>query len=155
MDEALGSWLGRVAARYRVGVVKLIKEQELLLGATVAQAGWIALPRQEQDAIEQVAWLARVDAGDLLRIQTPDEWSASRTHFNDCSECLFLNRFDVTAPRWMLDGLNPEAKTCPVHGEPYWKVPASALRQCTNMDGVIRRLSPQRVRPSSWGWCAC
>lgn len=111
----------------------------------------MALPLQDLEATEQVAWLARVDVAELQRIQTPREWSTGRTRFNCCNECLFLNRFEVTSPGWLLDWLNPAGSTCPAHQTPCLTVAASALRRCSNMDGVLRRLSPTRRRQGLWG----
>jgi len=152
MDEALGSWLGRVAARYRISVARLAREQELLLGAAIGETGWMEMSPLDQDAIEQVAWLARVNVAELQRIQTPESWLIKRSRLSYCKECLFLNPFDVTAPRWLLEWLNPAASVCRVHGTPLLKVPASVFRQCANMDGILKRLNPGRRYANLWEW---
>ena len=43
-EEALGSWLGRVAARYRMSVQHLCHEHELQLDLETSRAGWLVLP---------------------------------------------------------------------------------------------------------------
>lgn len=61
----MGSWLGRVAARYRMGVAELSDEFGLQLNVNAACAGWLALPAVEDKTLAQLARLARLADGRL------------------------------------------------------------------------------------------
>lgn len=69
----MGSWLGRVAAGYRISVQQLCGGYGLELDIDALCAGWLVLPAVPEFTIRQLARLARY---------------------------LFVNPVDVTAQRW-------------------------------------------------------
>lgn len=119
----MGSWLGRVAARYWMSVGDLSEEYGLELNINAPRAGWIALPMVPDATVGRLARLARLDKGRLLQIQTPNCVSATRRVQLYCARCLFVNPVDVAAPRWKRVWLDPDASTCEVHGTPLATIP--------------------------------
>ena len=140
-DEPLGSWLGRVAARYRMGVWQLCEAYDLDIGTPDSGMGWLLLPPQPARNITALAMLARLDVPDLQSMQTPAPWPLARRLAAYCPRCLFLNDLDVTAPCWRRSWLDPAATWCAKHARPLGNVTAGQLRHCRNFDGVLQTVS--------------
>jgi len=134
----MGSWLGRVAARYRMSVRQLCDEYGLELNVDTSSAGWLVRPLVPDSTVSQLARLARLDEGRLHEIQTPTVWAASRRAQGYCARCLFVNPVDVTAPRWKREWLDPQATSCDVHGTPLSFIASSTLRSCRNFDQTLK-----------------
>jgi len=149
----MGSWLGRVAARYRMSVAQLCDAHGLELDINTSRAGWLVLPLMPDSIISQLARLARLDEGRLHEIQTPIGWAAvTRRTQTYCAHCLFVNPVDVAAPRWKRVWLDPEVTCCEVHGKPLVSINSSTLRRCKNFDqtlSVVGRLELARSRYAS------
>jgi hypothetical protein len=139
----MGGWLGRVAARYRMSVGELAERYQLSIPVDSSGAGWLLLAPMDGGLLTNVAALARLDTATLEGLQIPAQWNTRRTHLPYCPTCLFLNPVDVTAPRWMRQWLDPEAKDCVVHELPLIDVPIGVVRQCRNFDYVLRMASRQ------------
>jgi hypothetical protein len=149
LEEAMGSWLGRIAARYRMGVGELLEEYGLELNTDEARAGWLALPAVREATLAQLARLARLEVGRLREIQTPRWVPVTRRVQLYCAHCLFVNPVDVSAPRWKRAWLDPKVTTCEIHGTPLVSIASSALRRCRNFDQVLKlvgRLELERSR---------
>lgn len=148
-EEALGSWLERVAARYRMSVQHLCDEYGLQLDLDISRAGWLVLPVVAVPTVRQLARLARLDEGRLEEIQTPvGEATSWRIQFY-CARCLFLNPLDVAATRWKRVWLDPEVTACEVHGTPLVSIASSSPRRCKNFDQILKvigRIELQRAR---------
>lgn len=145
----MGSWLGRVAARYRMSVRQLCDEYGLRLDIDTARAGWLVLPPVPESIVGQLARLARLEECRLREIQTPAAWASPRRTHAYCARCLFVNPVDVTAPRWKREWIDPHAAVCEVHGTPLASIASSALRKCRNFDQtlkVVGRLEFDRSR---------
>jgi len=67
----MGSWLGRVAARYRLSVAQLVEDYHLQIPLETSRAGWLLLPLLQSDVLQRLADLARMKIGLLRDIQTP------------------------------------------------------------------------------------
>ena len=147
-EEAFGSWLGRVAARYQVSVGALweisVSEEMPVLGS----AGWILFPTISPFTLQQFATLARLDVARLSHIQTPPAWLADRRCMPYCFRCFVLNDADVSAPRWKREWLDPTAEFCSVHHKLLETVPASVFRVSKDFDAAHRAISRYRERRS-------
>ncbi|WP_184048785.1 TniQ family protein [Paraburkholderia sp. MM5384-R2] len=145
-EEAFGSWLGRVAARYQLSVGTLweisVSEEMPVLGT----AGWILFPAISRSALPQFATLARLDDGRLSHLQTPPAWLADRRCMPYCFRCLVLNDADVSAPRWKREWLDPTAEFCSVHHRPLETVPASVFRVSNHFDAALGAISRYREK---------
>ncbi|CAN7343533.1 TniQ family protein [Variovorax sp. LjRoot178] len=148
-EEALGSWLGRVAARYRMSVQHLCDEHELRLDFETSRAGWLVLPVVADPTIRQLARLARLEEDRLQEIQTTTSEATNwRIQFY-CARCLFLNPVDVAAPRWKRVWLDPEVTVCEVHGTPLVSVASSALHRCKNFDQTLKIIGRIELKRTS------
>jgi hypothetical protein len=145
-EEAFGSWLGRVAARYQIGVTTLweisVSEKMPVLGT----AGWILFPAISHSALQRFATLARLDASRLSHMQTPPAWFVDRRCMPYCFKCLVLNDADVSAPRWKREWLDPTAEFCSVHRGLLETVPVSVFRRSDHFDAAHRAISRYRER---------
>jgi hypothetical protein len=137
-DEPLGGWLGRVAARYRIGVWQLCEAYGLDIETTDSGIRWLLLPPQPARNITVLAMLARLDDTDLQSMQASAPWPLARRLAAYCPRCLFLNDLDITAPCWRRGWLDPTATWCAKHARPLASVAAGQLRHCRNFDGVFR-----------------
>ncbi|MBT2324321.1 hypothetical protein J7E62_18405 [Variovorax paradoxus] len=145
----MGSWLGRIAARYRMSVRQLCDEYALELAIDASRAGWLVLPVVPDVVVGRLARLARLDEAKLHEIQTPIGTAANGRTQLYCAHCLFVNPVDVTAPRWKRGWLNPEGACCEVHGTPLASIASSKLRRCRNFDQTLKmvgRLEFERSR---------
>jgi hypothetical protein len=148
-EEAMGSWLGRVAARYRMSVDQLCDDHQLELKSDTSGAGWLVQRPLPDTTIGRLAYLARLDEQQLQEIQTPAAWAVAKRGEAYCAHCLFVNPVDVTSPRWKRAWLHPETRHCEVHGTPLATIACGVLRQCQNFDKTIKavgRLEFERAR---------
>lgn len=146
----MGSWLGRVAARYQMDVQELCSEYELDLGIDLKVASWLTLPAVSDQTLHELARLARLDEDRLWEIQTPDGAALMGRTQVYCARCLFVNPVDVT-PRWKRLWLSPNSAVCEAHGTTLGSIASRALRDCKNFDQVLKtvgRLEFERARTS-------
>lgn len=138
LDEPLGGWLGRVAARYRMGVEQLAAEQGLQIEAGEGGGTWLLWPGQRSETLQHLAALARLDMTQLERLQIPQAWSSDGNRFLPyCHRCLVLNPQDVSAPYWRRQWLDPQGAVCSEHAEPMRHVRRSALQRCRNFNDIL------------------
>src|SRR5258705_10615216 len=145
-EEAFGSWLGRVAARYQVSVAMLWEVSTSEELPALGTAGWILFPPISRSALHRFATLARLDDERLRHIQTPSAWLADRRCMPYSFRCLVLNDADVSAPRWKREWLDPTAEFCSVHHRPLETVPASVFRLSNHFDVALRPISRYREK---------
>jgi hypothetical protein len=140
----MGSWLGRLAARYQMEVMQFGHINDLALPTPDPSVGWLLMPPLQQASIGRLSHLARVASERIERMQTPPHWITARTALRYCSTCLFLNPRDVTAPRWIRNWLDPEASSeCPFHSKPLTSVSTFALRGCKHFGAVLKLISDE------------
>ena len=48
----MGSWLGRVAARYRMSVAQLVEDYHLQIPLETSRAGWLLLPLLQSGVLQ-------------------------------------------------------------------------------------------------------
>ena len=151
--EPIGSWLGRVAARYRMSVDELAEQYGLELDFDRSGNAWLLVTQIGGATIEKLAALAHVDAAVLDEMQLPQAtWVQPRQLFY-CQVCIFLNPLDVTSPCWKLEWLDPSATGCAIHALPLRRLSISSLRSCGNFDKLLRLISSrerERRARSSW-----
>lgn len=114
-DEAFGGWLGRLAATYRISVSQLWASGHLGEFPCLPRCGWLLFPPVDEPVLARLAALTHVNIDRLVAIQTPAAWVSERSGLPFCFECLALNPFDVFAPRWKREWLNPVAMACEIH----------------------------------------
>jgi TniQ len=141
IEEAMGSWIGRVAARYRMDVRQLLERYQINVSMNTTNVGWMLCPFIEHGEIERLAKLARLDTYWLQSIQTPPPWVADWRSCLYCAQCVFLNPADVTAPMWKREWFDPEARTCRIHGQPLQRVTPGKLHGCKNFGHVVKLVS--------------
>ena len=147
----MGSWLGRVAACYRMSVRQLCDEYGLKMDIDTSRAGWLVLPLVPDSIVGQLARLGRLDEGRLHEIQTPIGWAAGPQRLQlYCARCLFLNPVDVATPRWKRAWLDPEVTSCEVHGAPLSAIESSKLRRCKNFDHTLGAIGRLELEKSRW-----
>ncbi|WP_251031703.1 hypothetical protein [Paraburkholderia strydomiana] len=73
-EEAFGSWLGRIAARYKTSVGLIWETGTGMQMPALTKAGWILFPPVSSPILSRLSRLARINDGILDMIQTPHEW---------------------------------------------------------------------------------
>ena len=150
-DEAMGSWLGRIAGCYRIRVSQLDSDYELSLPLASTRTGWILMPPLEMNVLQNLARLARIHVRQLEGIQTPANWVREERRWWFCRTCLTLNRADLTSPYWQRRWLNPEFSRCNLHSGELDSLSASRLGQCGNMGDVMKAVaSKSKRRETPW-----
>ena len=148
-EEAMGSWLGRLAAFYQMSMKDFDRTNDLSLPWYRPNIGWLLMPPLASYTVERLSLLARISPDVIEAIQTPVEWITYRTSLPFCVNCLFLNRVDVTAPRWIRAWLAPESEDCTQHDEPTRFLPAYLVERCKNFAVVLKRAS-EEVEMRRW-----
>lgn len=146
-EEAFGSWLGRIAARYKTSVGLIWEAGTGLEMPRLTKAGWILFPPVSSSNLSRLSRLARINDGILDMIQTPHEWIVDQRYLAYCFRCLVLNDADVTASRWKREWLDPSADYCKVHHSLLEAVPQSILARAPNFDAALRAISRYRCPP--------
>ena len=62
-----------------------------------------------------------------------------------CPICLFINREDITAPRWLRDWLAPDFVPCRKHDAPTITIGTLYFAQCRNFSDVLRLVGADEV----------
>ena len=137
----MGSWLGRVAARYRMGVPQLVKDYDLQVPMNASGPGWLLLPALNVEVLQRLAKLARMKVDMLQAIQTPVSWSSDCRNVFYCRVCLFVNPEDVFSPMWKRQWFDLQNRHCTVHHKPLESLAASKIRQCSNFDDILKTIS--------------
>ena len=135
-DEALGSWVGRLAARYRIGVAQLDADYELGLDLT-GPLSWLSPAPMSSPTLERLGWLTRIAPGAIsaLAVETASV-KARGTWY--CCRCVFINPMEVESPYWKRGWLLANVSYCVVHKERLVVLPAGKVRVCANMLELIR-----------------
>ena len=130
-DEALGSWVGRLAARYRVDA-----DYELGLDLT-GPLSWLSPAPMSSQSLERLGCLTRIAPAAIsaLAVQTVSVKARSTWY---CCRCVFINPMEDESPYWKRGWLLANASSCAVHKERLVVLPAGKVRACTNMLELIR-----------------
>ena len=144
-DEAMGSWFGRLAARYRMSVTEFAEQNDITLPKLQPTVGWLLMPPLDDESMDRIAELARLSRDKIEAIQTPSEWITQRWYFSLCPTCLFLNREDISAPRWLRDWLAPDFIPCRLHDAPTITISTLYFAQCRNFSDVLRLVGADEI----------
>ena len=136
-DEAFGSWLGRVASRYRIGVDELLHAADIDLAPP--DGAWLAARAPQGRSLERLAALCRMTPAELTCIGAAA--SETRTTFPYCFGCLVLNPLDATAPYWKAHWIETAAPGCSRHPQRDVFVTVETLRRERNMRQLCRYIS--------------
>ncbi len=138
-DEALGSWIGRLAGRYRIAVEQLDRDYELELSRH-GPLGWLQPEPLSEHTQGRLEWLARISR-DAIRSLIVEAKRGPTRHALYCPKCVFLNPLEVESPYWKREWLAPEAFMCRAHRVRLTALPASKARYSVNMSKLILQVS--------------
>ncbi len=136
MDEALGSWIGRLAARYRMSVVQLDTDYQLGLSVT-GPLSWLLPGRLSERSHTRLSSMARLPAADIasLAVEATDVSARGAPY---CRGCVFLSPVEVESPYWKRGWLSLDVFACAIHALPLTTLPASRVRNSGNMLKLIQ-----------------
>ena len=141
--EAFGSWIGRLAGRYRVRVLQL--NSDLDLGVkTEGPLFWLLPSSIRVDTIERLARLTRLDEASIPA-PTPYDSDRPTRHALYCSRCVFLNHAEVESPYWQETCLTPRDSACLVHRVPLATLRSRLVRESHNMLGLLKKVGRQEL----------
>ncbi len=143
LDEALGSWIGRLAARYRMAVVQLDADYELGLGLKGPLA-WLLPSPMSTTSLDRLCTLTRLPAAAISALAT-GETPARGQGTRYCRRCVFLNHLEIESPYWKRDWLLLGPPTCAVHDLQLTDLPAREVRGSQNMLTLIKRVGQQEL----------
>ena len=138
--EVLGSWIGRLAGRYRMSVREFADRHELDLQID-GGAGWLVMPALQKRSVDALAVLTRMSRKRIMDIGAAPTETGRRNLFCYCARCVFLHPLDVTAPIWRREWLDPNLSACPTHGEDFRTLSSSRIRACRNFDQLLQLVS--------------
>ena len=139
-DEALGGWVGRLAAKYDIGVAQLLNDYRLPIALSDSPMGWLSMPQLPDTVLDKLAWLARIDIRYLQQIQSPSD-AMSEYGCLYCVKCLFLNPADVFSPYWRRQWFRPSFHDCPLHPNSIDWLPRRVSSDCKNFDSILKAAS--------------
>jgi hypothetical protein len=141
--EAFGSWLGRTAARFRIGVDDLIAASELEVEIGQDAQAWLAARPKTQAAVMHLSALARLPAQEIE--EAVPKTQINTTVYVGCYHCLIMNPWEVESPYW---------RRCWIEEEPvcleaaHVRISASValLRRHRNMKRLVNEISLRERR---------
>lgn len=143
-DEAFGSWLGRLAARYQIKVDQLWQIGDLGAFPELTNAGWLLFLPMDEQVLIRLALLTHVGVPRLAALQTPTAWESDRDRLPYCFDCLVLNPVDIFSPRWKRDWLDPNTTVCHVPSHRLNMLTPCTLRLCGNLTAVLREVGKRQ-----------
>ena len=141
-DEALGSWLGRAAARYRIGVDELIAASGLEVDIGEQACTWLAAVPKGEGAIRRLCHISRLAQVDVLRMLTPKRLYADV--FPCCYRCLVLNPWEIESPYWPLRWMTGESSLCDHAEIEVENATLGMLSRARNMRRLVKELEHKR-----------
>lgn len=141
--EAFGSWFGRIAGRYRIGVDELASAA----GVSLDEGGraWLASQAPQGEALVRLAALCRLPADTISSMGPSTSISARRLWY--CYPCLDLNVRDVFSPYWRAAWLSQDGAPCAAHPGDTWWIFADSLQNCRNMHKLVRTIRQRMQVP--------
>jgi hypothetical protein len=138
VDEAFGSWFGRVAARYRITVGELATAGGLHLDLGRDDRDWLISQPPQQPALARLCHLCALPQGaiEAMRATTP---AGPRLWY--CFNCLFMNPVEVESPYWRTDWLKPDCVPCRRHPDHWEYILPSDVGKRLNMRRLLRFIS--------------
>lgn len=145
-DEAMGSWLGRIAGLYRMPLAEINARYQLKLPLDVTRVGWLLLPSLSADTMQRLESLTRVSLSRIQELQTPEGWIREEHRWCFCRSCLAMNKADLTAPYWQRRWLNPAFHECALHAGEMESLGTRRIGNCGNMVDLIKCVAAKLKR---------
>jgi hypothetical protein len=145
--EAFGSWLGRIAARYRIGVDELVAAADIRIELEREGRAWLLADVPRGEDLMRLAWACRLPTAEIEAMRPSPARGTSQLCY--CHHCLFLNPEDVTAPYWKRAWLYTPAVPCVLHPESIDWVSEADLRMHRNLRKLLDFISKRRIRRES------
>ena len=147
-DEAFGSWFGRLAKRYRLGVDELAGQLDVQIDFGARCSRWLATKPPIGASLARLSSACRLSCNEL---QSLDPGASVRADFGFCESCFFLNPFDVTELYWKRDWLSQDAALCDTHARGFDHLSPSTISTRLNMREIERFVSRRRrQREAAW-----
>jgi hypothetical protein len=146
-DETFGSWFGRVASRYRMGIDELAEDAGVTLEIDATCQGWLTMPPPSDESLRRLAWLARLPSNALTRLESersPPRWLVF------CHLCLFLNPVSVEEPYWRSGWVAQSDRWCATHHVQLARVRCSLTASARNLTKLLKHISRHRVTRFRW-----
>lgn len=143
-DEALGSWLGRVAARYRIGVDELVSAAAVDVDIGEHASTWLAAVPKGEGAIYRLCSISRLPKHELMRMLTGKMLPTAV--FPCCYRCLMLNPWEVESPYWPLRWMTAGGGWCDHPACEVENVTPGMLSKARNMSRLLKALERKRYR---------
>ena len=142
-DEAFGSWIGRLAGRYRMSTVLLNANLELGLQFD-GPLCWLLPSAAGEESIARLSRLARLDKA---HIPTPAPYDSDNPSNRAlyCRRCVFLNPAEVESPYWHHVWLAPGAAVCEIHRLPLAALKGGLVRRSHNLPHLIKHVGRQEL----------
>lgn len=146
--EVFGSWLGRVAARYRIGVDDLVAAAAVDIELGTQANHWLAARPISGDAVSRLGHLARLSREEVER--TLRFAGQKAEGYPCCFTCLVLNPWEVESPYWRLEWMS-ERSICEHDNSSWERASPGLLKQAKNMSQLVGVLSRRRqMRAGVW-----
>lgn len=146
-DETFGSWFGRVASRYRMGVDELADAAGVALDVDPTFRGWLTMPPPRGESLQRLAWLARLPPTAISALRC--ERSPPR-RLTFCHLCLFLNPVHIEEPYWRADWIGQTDFQCATHSVQLAYVWNSFTARARNLTRLLAHISKHRVTRFRW-----
>jgi hypothetical protein len=133
LGEALASWLGRVAAEYRVSVATLLAHVKL----PIRPNRWLSLPALPDSALEILSQRLRTPLALLCAMNATAFSLGAQAQLGFCPHCL---KKDVALSRplhWRRDWLDAFSVCCRVHHVALTPVGAATFGRCGNWQHAV------------------
>ena len=144
-DETFGSWLGRLAGRYRIGVDDLVSAAGIARDVDLEVCSWLDTPAPSAHAAERLETLCRLAPGALTNLLPAVR--SGRATLSYCYQCLIMNPLDLTAPYWKVGWLNADGPVCSEHSTRAYWITSCAMQRHRNMRQLFRYICHSRSRP--------
>jgi hypothetical protein len=143
-NEAFGSWLGRVAARYRIGIDDLIATSGVDVDIGEQASSWLAAVPRSDGTIDRLCSISRLSQPDIMRMLTGQRLRTDI--FPSCHRCLMLNPWEVESPYWPLGWMAGGAGRCHHPESEVENITPGMLSRARNMTRLIREIERKRYR---------
>lgn len=145
-QEVFGSWLGRVAGRFGIGVDELVAASRLDIELGPEAKHWLAARPTGAEAALRLGHLARLSRQE--QEQMLDSIRANNDGYPCCFRCLVLNPWEVESPYWRLEWMRGQC-ACD-HDASLWEwASPGLLKQAANMSRLVQALGRRRQRRRS------
>lgn len=144
-DETFGSWFGRAAARYRMGVDQLAEATGTKLQLGQDCIGWLTMPAPHGRLLLHLATQARINPDLLEGLAAGDSAPAPNAALWYCHKCFFLNPVEVESPYWRAAWLSQVPGSCSIHRVAYDRLPVAALSKARNMAKLLTYIGRHRA----------